>query len=81
MKICDYNNSEETDVISGEICEIKLPKSNVLSFTCADGSSLIARPSGTEPKIKFYYSVRGKTMAEAEAKVAALQSAVQEIMK
>ncbi len=61
VKICDYNSSEETDVISGKISEIKLPKSNVLSFACADGSSLIARPSGTEPKIKFYLSAVAQT--------------------
>ena len=37
--------------------EIKLPKSNVLQFILADGSKISARPSGTEPKIKFYFSV------------------------
>ena len=41
---------------------------------------MAVRPSGTEPKIKFYYSVRGETMADAEAKVSALQNAVKEIM-
>ena len=47
----------------------------------AEGGWMAVRPSGTEPKIKFYYSVRGTTMAEAEAKVTALQSAVKEIMQ
>lgn len=58
-----------------------LPKADVLKYFFVSGGWMAVRPSGTEPKIKFYYSVRGKTMAEAEAKVTALQSAVQEIMK
>ena len=57
-----------------------LPKADVLKYFLADGGWMAVRPSGTEPKIKFYYSVRGETMADAEAKVAALQSAVKEIM-
>ena len=57
-----------------------LPKADVLKYFLADGGWMAVRPSGTEPKIKFYYSVRGETMADAEAKVTALQSAVKEIM-
>ena len=57
-----------------------LPKADVLKYFLADGGWMAVRPSGTEPKIKFYYSVRGTTMADAEAKVTALQSAVKEIM-
>ena len=57
-----------------------LPKADVLKYMLAEGGWMAVRPSGTEPKIKFYYSVRGTTMAEAEAKVAALQMAVKEIM-
>ena len=57
-----------------------LPKADVLKYFLADGGWMAVRPSGTEPKIKFYYSVRGETMADAEAKVSALQNAVKEIM-
>ena len=57
-----------------------LPKADVLKYFLADGGWMAVRPSGTEPKIKFYYSVRGTTMADAEAKVASLQGAVKEIM-
>ena len=57
-----------------------LPKADVLKYFLADGGWMAVRPSGTEPKIKFYYSVRGETMADAEAKVAVLQSVVKEIM-
>lgn len=57
-----------------------LPKANVLKYFFADGGWMAVRPSGTEPKIKFYYSVKGETMEEAEAKVGALRNAVQELM-
>lgn len=55
--IKDYKSSVSTDLISGETSKIDLPSSNVLQFFTADGSIISARPSGTEPKIKFYCSV------------------------
>jgi phosphoglucomutase len=51
---------------TGKEWKIELPKSNVLQFILADGSSISARPSGTEPKIKFYFSVNGKLNSAAE---------------
>ncbi len=51
---------------TGEEWEIQLPKSNVLQFILADGSSISARPSGTEPKIKFYFSVNTKLDSAGE---------------
>lgn len=63
----NLNKSESLDVESGKISAIDLPKSNVLGFYFADGSSLIVRPSGTEPKIKMYLSAVGATDAEALA--------------
>ncbi len=56
----DYEKQEATDLSNGQFCKIDLPKSNVLQFVLADGSKISARPSGTEPKIKFYFSVQGK---------------------
>jgi phosphoglucomutase len=53
----DYELRISKDLQSGAQCEINLPKSNVLQFVLADGSKISARPSGTEPKIKFYFSV------------------------
>ena len=82
--------ADQPTVLGGQaIAEIKdykdgiddLPKADVLKYMLAEGGWMAVRPSGTEPKIKFYYSVRGTTMAEAEAKVTALQSAVKEIMQ
>lgn len=53
----DYDNSTSRNLISGEIESISIPKSNVLIYYLEDGSKICARPSGTEPKIKFYFSV------------------------
>lgn len=56
----DYLSSEEKDLRNGEVRDIFLPKSNVFQFMLADKSIITARPSGTEPKIKFYISVQEK---------------------
>ena len=56
----DYEKKEARDLTNGQVCGIELPKSNVLQFILKDGSKVSARPSGTEPKIKFYFSVQGK---------------------
>ena len=56
----DYERREAKDLANGQVCTIDLPKSNVLQFVLEDGSKISARPSGTEPKIKFYFSVQGK---------------------
>ncbi len=56
--IKDYLLLQEKDVVRGTIIPINLPKSNVLQFMLEDGSSISVRPSGTEPKIKFYFGVR-----------------------
>ena len=56
----DYTAGKETDLQSGQVRALDFPKSDVLQFITADGSIISARPSGTEPKIKFYCSVKGK---------------------
>ncbi|MBA7529305.1 Phosphoglucomutase [subsurface metagenome] len=65
IKICDYLSGEETDLTSGKKSTIDLPKSNVLQFFTEDGSKISIRPSGTEPKIKYYFGVRG-TLEQTE---------------
>ncbi|HET9747509.1 MAG TPA: phospho-sugar mutase [Chitinophagaceae bacterium] len=60
VKLLDYETGRGKNLITGEEWEIKLPKSNVLQFLLDDGSKISARPSGTEPKIKFYFSVNTK---------------------
>jgi phosphoglucomutase len=57
IEIADYQKQQKKNLQTGETEEITLPKSNVLQFFLADGSKVSARPSGTEPKIKFYFSV------------------------
>jgi phosphoglucomutase len=57
LELLDYQTSKGKNLVTGEEWDIKLPKSNVLQFILADGSKISARPSGTEPKIKFYFSV------------------------
>ena len=56
--LLDYQTRIGKDLQSGKVWDIKLPESNVLQFILADGSKISARPSGTEPKIKFYFSVK-----------------------
>jgi phosphoglucomutase len=57
VQLLDYEKGIKTDLATGNTEAIALPKSNVLQFITADGSKISARPSGTEPKIKFYFSV------------------------
>lgn len=57
VELLDYQSSKSKNLNSGEESDIDLPKSNVLQFILEDGSKISARPSGTEPKIKFYISV------------------------
>lgn len=58
--LLDYETRKGRNLKTGSEWEIKLPKSNVLQFILADDSKISARPSGTEPKIKFYFSVNTK---------------------
>jgi phosphoglucomutase len=58
VQLLDYQLQKGKDLANGSEWDIHLPKSNVLQFVLADGSKISARPSGTEPKIKFYFSVR-----------------------
>ena len=66
VQLLDYELQKGINPQTGEKWPIELPKSNVLQFILADGSSISARPSGTEPKIKFYFSVNTKLNSAAE---------------
>ncbi len=68
--IKDYGQSITTDCKTGKTEKIDLPKSNVLQFFAEDGSKVTARPSGTEPLIKFYFGVKTKINSKAELKQA-----------
>lgn len=60
VKVSDYFLREETDVATGSVTDIDLPKSNVIALHLADDNAVIIRPSGTEPKIKLYITSVGK---------------------
>lgn len=62
----DYELQVEKNLMTGEEWKLELPKSNVLQFVLDDMSSISARPSGTEPKIKFYFSVNAELKSTAE---------------
>jgi phosphoglucomutase len=64
----DFETSQATDIQTGKITPIDLPKSDVLQFFLEDGTKISMRPSGTEPKIKFYFSVRADLKAIADFK-------------
>ncbi len=66
LRIADYETQQMTDRLTGIITPINLPKSNVLQFFTADGTKVSVRPSGTEPKIKFYFGVK-ESMSNAAA--------------
>ena len=63
VSIEDYNTSTRLDVLNNTSVTLDIPKSNVLIYYTQDGSKIAARPSGTEPKIKFYISVQDKQQA------------------
>ena len=66
VRFDDYKTSISKDIANGKETEITLPKSNVLAFFLEGGSKAIVRPSGTEPKIKIYFTAKAPTRSEAE---------------
>lgn len=80
VKMSDYKLSVTKDFATGEEAEIKLPKSNVLSYILPDNSKVIVRPSGTEPKIKVYITACGNSREEATAKSEKIASSMSDIL-
>lgn len=78
--IRDYLNGRANLILENEQKELDLPKSNVLHFTLEDGSWFAVRPSGTEPKIKIYFSVVGEKDVEAEKKLDRIRGQVLKII-
>ena len=75
VRFDDYETSVSRNMCDGSEKKITLPRSNVLAFYMEDGSSLIVRPSGTEPKIKLYLGSVGDTMEIAKTELSALENA------
>ena len=76
----DYKLRTKTDVKTGEVTPIELPASNVLIYRLEGGASVVVRPSGTEPKIKTYFTTLGKDLQEAQQQKDALAKALAPLM-
>lgn len=72
----DFQTQKKTRLVDGNVEEIPMTKSNVLKYYLADESWIAVRPSGTEPKIKFYVGVKGNDHADAEQKITALATSL-----
>lgn len=79
-KKIDYKLSIEKDLIEVTEKEINLPKSNVLKFILEDGSWFVVRPSGTEPKMKVYFSVVGWSLKDSEEKLEKFKTEIMSII-
>ena len=79
----DYNTATSKNVITGKVTPIDIPKSNVLIYITEDGTKMAARPSGTEPKIKFYFSINTELKNAADYKKvdAELDAKIERILK
>ena len=81
VKVADYQESVQEDVVSGARSPIDLPKSNVLAFGLEGGAGLVIRPSGTEPKVKAYVTATGADPDAAEAMAERLREAAAALLK
>ena len=81
ITVKDYKSGVFTDVATGNKSESPLPASDVLYYNLEDRAWLCVRPSGTEPKIKFYMGVKAESSADALAKVEAMEKSVDELLE
>ncbi|WP_270276114.1 phospho-sugar mutase [Weissella confusa] len=75
-KVEDFSLQTETDKATGAVTPMTLPKANVVKYWLTDGSWVAVRPSGTEPKIKFYVGTKGATAQAADEELAAIQATI-----
>ena len=80
VNIRDYLAETIKNVKTGEVTGTGLPKSNVLYWACENGNVVVARPSGTEPKIKFYILANGKDEADAAANTKACTASLEDML-
>ena len=76
VSVRDYKKDTITDLATGEVKPTGLPNSNVLYYDLTDDAWVCVRPSGTEPKVKFYYGVKGTSLEDADEKSAVMGKAV-----
>ncbi len=77
----DYKNDTITDIATGAVRPTALPSSNVLYYELTDDAWVCVRPSGTEPKVKFYFGIKGSSLADADAKAEAMKAAVNAVVE
>ncbi|MDE6505512.1 MAG: phospho-sugar mutase [Clostridia bacterium] len=76
----DYSKNIKTDIATGAVSEIGSPLTNCVYYELENGSFICVRPSGTEPKLKIYYSVKSRNKAEAEEALEKMQAAVKKLL-
>lgn len=76
VAVRDYSVDTRTELATGEVSATGLPKSNVLYYELENNAWMAVRPSGTEPKIKYYFGVNEKSLADAEKKLAEMKESV-----
>ena len=81
LKVRDYQADTIRDMETGEVTATGLPNSNVLYYELPDGAWVYVRPSGTEPKVKFYYGVKGTSLTDADVKSDEMGKAIMEMVK
>lgn len=74
LAVRDYKEDTRKDMVTGEVTATGLPSSNVLYYELSDNAWCCVRPSGTEPKIKYYFGVKGSSLADAGQKLEALKN-------
>lgn len=72
---------QTSTALDGSVTKLTTPPSDVLKYHLTDGSWFAVRPSGTEPKIKFYIATIGQTLAEANDKIAAIEQEINDFVK
>lgn len=77
----DYKEDTIKDLATGEVKPTGLPKSNVLYYELTDDAWVCVRPSGTEPKVKFYYGIKGTSLEDADAKSDAMAKAIADMVE
>ncbi len=80
LEFADYAKGTAVNLESGAERDLNLPKSDVITFFLPDRASVVVRPSGTEPKIKVYYTTTGKTMADANARAEQMKDSMHKLI-
>ena len=81
LAIRDYSAAKRTETATGVVSELDIPKCNCVYYELEGGSFVCVRPSGTEPKLKIYYSLKAKDEAAANAKLVEIQAAVNALLE